>query len=122
MNDSNDENAKTNLRVLEFDRKKERNEANEVVADMFQKLADRARQGEIEDFVITFRSSTKGTESMIGGTIRGFDFVGYIGMLEVLKQRLLDIMSNMTYAYSFEKPSKGKPEEEKGDGDSTEET
>lgn len=122
MSDLNDENGKTNLRVLEFDRKKERNEANEVVADMFQKLAERAKEGDIEDFVITFRSASRGTESMIGGTIRGFDFVGYIGMLEVLKQRLLDIMSNMTYAYSFEKPSKDKQKEETDDGNTPEET
>ena len=109
---SDEKDQKTNLRVLEFGKKKERNEANKVVADMFNTLSKRAMDGDIEDFVITFRSQSRGVESMIGGTIREFDFISYLGMLEVLKLRLLDIMSRMTYAYSYEKEDKPeKPDE-----------
>jgi hypothetical protein len=111
---SDEKDPKTNLRILEFDKKKERTEANETVRDMFLDLAKRADEGDIEDFVITFRSVSRGTESMIGGTVKGFDFIGYIGMLEVLKTRMMTIMSRSTYAYAYEKPKK---EEEKPDGE-----
>lgn len=104
---SDDQNQeKPNLRVLEFSSvkdKKETNESHKVMADMFRQLADRAAQGDINDFVITFKSESRGVESMIGvgEGIGNFDFVGYIGMLEVLKQRVMGIMSQMTYAYEF---------------------
>jgi hypothetical protein len=111
--DDTKEGESSKLRIVDFDRKKERTEANEVVAQMFDKLASRAREGDIEDFVITFKSESKGVESMIGGTIRGFDFIGYIGMLEVLKQRLLDVMSQMTYAYGFDGEDDDEPTPEK---------
>lgn len=108
--------GKGNLRVLEFNNTKEKrtNEANKVVADMFKQLSERAEAGDIEDFVITFRSNSRGVESMIGagGGVARFDFIAYIGMLEVLKQRLLGIMSQMMYAYEF-KREQPKPEEKK---------
>lgn len=101
------EQGKGNLRVLEFSNTKEKrnSEANKVVSDMFKQLSERAAAGDIEDFVITFKSESRGVESMIGagGGVARFDFIGYIGMLEILKQRLLGIMSQMTYAYAFEK-------------------
>lgn len=103
---------KNNLRILEFDtKKKERTEANEIVAAMFTKLSQRALDGDINDFVMTFRSESRGIESMIGGTIRGFDFVGYLGMLELLKQRLFSIMNRMSYSYEFEKDTPSRPED-----------
>ncbi len=111
---------KTNLRVLEFNNTKEKrtNENNKVVADMFKQLAERAEAGDIEDFVITFRSQTRGVESMIGagGGVSKFDFIGYLGMLELLKQRLIGIMSQMMYSYEFkrdfEKPKTEEPKNE----------
>ena len=106
MSDEKDQ-GKGNLRVLEFSNTKEKrnSEANKVVSDMFKQLSERAAAGDIEDFVITFKSESRGVESMIGagGGVGRFDFIGYIGMLEILKQRLLGIMSQMTYAYAFEK-------------------
>ena len=116
MSDENNE-IKTNLRVLEFDKRKERSaESNKVISDMFLRLSERALEGDIDDFVITFKSTTRGIESMIGagGGVYKFDFVGYIGMLEVLKQRLMGIMSQMTYAYEHEAPKK-KDEEPKNE-------
>lgn len=111
------EQGKGNLRVLEFNNT---NENNKVVADMFKQLAERAESGDIEDFVITFRSQTRGVESMIGagGGVSKFDFIGYLGMLELLKQRLIGIMSQMMYAYEFKKSPPTKPEE-KSDEQST---
>ncbi len=104
MSDEKDQ-GKGNLRVLEFSNTKEKrnSEANKVVSDMFKQLSERAAAGDIEDFVITFKSESRGVESMIGAGGGRFDFIGYIGMLEILKQRLLGIMSQMTYAYAFEK-------------------
>ena len=101
---------KGKLHVLDFDKKKERTEANETVADMFQELSKRALDGDVEDFVITFRSASRGVESMIGGTVKGFDFIGYLGMLELLKQRLISIMGQRSYAYSYEKDPAKKDE------------
>lgn len=103
MSDEKDQ-GKGNLRVLEFSNTKEKrnSEANKVVSDMFKQLSERAAAGDIKDFVITFKSESRGVESMIGAGGR-FDFIGYIGMLEILKQRLLGIMSQRTYAYDFEK-------------------
>lgn len=111
---------KTNLRVLEFNNTKEKRttENNKVVADMFKQLSERAEAGDIEDFVITFRSQTRGVESMIGagGGVSKFDFIGYLGMLELLKQRLIGIMSQMMYSYEFkrdfEKPKTEEPKNE----------
>jgi len=120
---SDEKDPKTNLRVLEFERKKESSESNKIVADMFRTLAKRADAGDIEDFVITFKSESRGIESMIGAgrSVRGFDFIGYIGMLEVLKQRLLGIMSQMTYAYTYEGEEKEEPKQsEDKDGQPTE--
>lgn len=117
------EQGKGNLRVLEFSSTKDKrnNEANKVVSDMFRQLSERAAKGDIEDFVITFKSASRGVESMIGagGGVARFDFIGYIGMLEVLKQRLLGIMSQMTYAYAFEREQEKPKTEEKMDEQST---
>ena len=124
MSDETTNDPRNNLRVLEFDKKKANSgnaEANKIVSDMFKTLSERALKGDIEDFVITFKSNSRGIESMIGAGdgVRRFDFIGYIGMLEVLKQRLLGIMSQMTYSYAYEEPPKApenkddKPEPEK---------
>lgn len=93
---------KPDLKVLEFSKKK--TEGSKVVTDMFKELAVRAETGDIRDFIITFRSESKGIESMVGAGdgIGNFNFVSYIGMLEVLKQRLLDIMAEMMQSYDFE--------------------
>lgn len=119
------EQGKGNLRVLEFNNTKEKrtSEANKIVADMFRQLSERAEAGDIEDFVITFRSNTRGVESMIGagGGVARFDFIAYIGMLEVLKQRLLGIMSQMMYAYEF-KREQPKSEETKDESTDPEKT
>ena len=117
---------KNNLRIVEFDKRKAPGgnaEANKIVADMFITLSERAKAGDIQDFVITFKSESRGIESMIGagGGVRGFDFIGYIGMLEILKQRLLGIMSQMTYAYAYEEPKKT-PTPEKPDDDGKDQT
>lgn len=104
---------------MEFQREKKNgnSEANKIVSDMFRTLSERAAQGDIEDFVITFKSESRGVESMIGagGGVYKFDFVGYIGMLEVLKQRLLGIMGQMTYAYDYaEQHKESESEKEQG--------
>lgn len=108
---------KSKLRILETTAtNEERAEANKVVADMFNSLSQRALDGDIADFAITFRSKTKGVESMIGGTVKGFDFMAYLGMLEVLKQRLLYVMSQQGYSYVYEttkKDEKDGPEKPK---------
>ena len=113
---SDEKDPRNNLRILEFSKEKRSTEANKIVSDMFKTLSERAEAGDIEDFVITFKSGSRGIESMIGaaGGVSRFDFIGYIGMLEVLKQRLLGIMSQMTYAYAYENEPK-KPETEKKD-------
>ena len=81
MSDEKDQ-GKGNLRVLEFSNTKEKrnSEANKVVSDMFKQLSERAAAGDIEDFVITFKSESRGVESMIGagGGVGRFDFIGYI--------------------------------------------
>jgi hypothetical protein len=115
MSDETNE-QKPNLRVLDFSKEKHiATDSNKMIADMFKGLADRALQGDIEDFVITFKSNSRGIESMIGASdgINKFDFVGYIGMLEVLKQRLLGIMSQRMYAYAYEgEPAKNEDKDE----------
>ena len=92
---------------------------------MFKTLSERAAEGDIEDFVITFKSESRGVESMIGagGGVYKFDFVGYIGMLEVLKQRLLGIMSQMTYAYDYsERKKETEDKKDEGNPDEPEKT
>lgn len=112
---SDEKDQRTNLRVLEFNNKKEKqnDEANKLVADMFKTLSERALAGDIEDFIITFKSNSRGVESMIGagGGVSRFDFLGYIGMLEILKTRLMSIMSQMTYAYPYERAPEQKPKQ-----------
>jgi hypothetical protein len=99
----NSNNKKPNLIALEFDRKKAQKEsANAMVVELLEKLAERARKGEIESFIIALRTFPDGAESMLGGDLEDFDFVGYIGMLEILKQRLLDITSDMTEYYPLD--------------------
>lgn len=102
-----DENEKPKFKVLEFDnvksifeeRDKDEAEKNKVLADMFKNMSERAAKGELDGFVMTLRTTKGSVESLIGGLSRGFDFIGYVGMLESLKLRLLDIMSQFSYMY-----------------------
>jgi hypothetical protein len=109
----NSNNKKPNLIALEFDRRKAQKEsANAMVVELLEKLVERARNGEIESFAITFRTFSDSAESMVGGDMDDFDFVGYIGMLEVLKQRLLDVTSSITEYYSLDEDKEEEGEDE----------
>jgi hypothetical protein len=119
---SDQEEGKPKFKVLEFDnvksiseeRDKDELERNKVLSDMFKKMSERAAKGELDGFVMTLKTSKGSVESLIGGLSRGFDFIGYVGMLESLKMRLLDIMSQFSYMYyaSPEKDDKNEPEKE----------
>lgn len=108
------------LNVVSFDPNAKKDEKAAETAQFMQKilseLATRAADGDITDFIITFKSK-RGTESMIGGDVSAIDYIGYVGMLEVLKNRLLQIMSRMSYAYSVDKDTgkTNKPDEVKKD-------
>lgn len=93
------EGAGDNVKVLELERDKERKETDEALAKMFTMMAGRAKKGEIDGFVMTLRTTKGSVESLIGGIGRGFDFVGYIGMLELLKDRLMQLMAQFSYMY-----------------------
>ena len=116
------ENEKPNFKVLEFDnvksisekRDKDEAEKNKVLVDMFKRMSERAAKGELDGFVMTLRTTKGSVESLIGGLSKDFDFIGYVGMLESLKMRLLDIMSQFSYMYytSLDKEEDNGPKKE----------
>lgn len=93
------EGAGDNVKILSTERDKEQKETNEALYKMFTMMAERAKKGEIDGFVMTLRTTKGAVESLIGGIGRGFDFVGYIGMLELLKDRLIELMAQFSYMY-----------------------
>lgn len=117
---SDQENPKEKFKVLHTDnvtslaeeRAKHDAERDKAISEMFTKLADRAAKGELDGFVMTLRTSKGSVESLIGGLSRSFDFIGYVGMLESLKIRLLDMMSQFSYMYYSSEDGKDEPKKE----------
>lgn len=101
-----------NIRALEPRAEKEQKETNEALHKILSTLADRASKGELESFIMTIKTTKGSVESMIGGLDSNFDFVGSIGMLEVLKDRLMQMMAQFSYMYYSSEDEDGKDDEE----------